>query len=247
MLALCYHNGALGHTVSALLDCCTKEGNKNFPSFDKGKHLHHHKPRSNFYYIKHPIINITRERKLGNKIISSSSFSTAGRMLILLMGMIKTEGRCPEFNSPLFYNQGVGSFGEQIEVLSYTLLNKVCDDASWNLEVDYVLDILNFWYDPESVIKFLQDCDLTPDNSKVFEFCKLVSENNQEYFDTIQKCLKIRDDVINNYVCDIKLNFFETAMCHMLLLEQTSKDYRNILLLKSSPTSTANFIEIFKD
>ena len=48
ILVLCYHNGALGHTVSALIDCCTKEG----PSFVPGENLHHYNTKSLLYQIK---------------------------------------------------------------------------------------------------------------------------------------------------------------------------------------------------
>jgi hypothetical protein len=246
MLVVCYHNGALGHTLTALLDCCTEEGNLGFPSFVKGKHLHNHKPQSTFYCVRHPMVDMDHERKIGNTIISSTSMTTHGRLLILLMGMIKNYKCCPEFNSPVFYNQGNGTFGEQIEVLSYTLQTKV-NHGQWFHDTDVVLDILNFWIDPDAVIKFIHDCGLTPNNLKVLEFCKLVTETNQEYFDTMQKCIKITNDVVDQQSYDINLNFFETAMCHSMLLEKTSKHYQDLLLLKSAPQSTDNFIEIFKD
>ena len=58
MITICYHNGALGNTLGALLASCTKEGGEKFPSFLKGQNLHHFIHSGNLYKIRHPKINL---------------------------------------------------------------------------------------------------------------------------------------------------------------------------------------------
>ena len=248
MLVLCYHNGALGHTVTALMDCCTEEGGAEFPSFVKGKHLHHHRPLSTFYKVRHPIINIADEKASGNTIISSSSFSTFGRLLIILMGLKKWAKAVPEFNSPVLYRQDGATMHEQLEVLSNTLLDKVSTDSGWFTDVDHILDITNFFGNVNGVSAFLSDCGLTPIDNKVESFCRNVAISNQEYVDTVEKCVKISTDILDGKEYNIDLSFFETAMCHMLLMKQTGKRfYQQPRRLQKFPTSTVDYIKLFKD
>jgi hypothetical protein len=246
MLVLCYHNGALGHTVSALLDCCTKEGGQDFPSFVPGKNLHHYNTKSTLYQVKHPDIDVKQEQ-LSNIVASSTSQSIPGRLLVLLMGLEKHTNACPEFNNPIVYKQTGKTFGEQLEILSLTLRDKVTKDSEWFMDTDYQLDIMDFWHNPGNIQIFLVKCGFTPMVTRVNEFCKLVADANSKYFDIIQKCVTLVQDVINNKDYSIDLTFYETAMCHMLLLQQTGKSHIDIKLLNQQPTSTANFIEIFKD
>jgi hypothetical protein len=246
MLILCYHNGALGHTVSALFDCCTKEGGQNFPSFVPDKNLHHYKTKSKLYQVKHPDINVKQEQ-LSNVVVSSTSHSISGRLLILLMGLEKHNNAHPEFNNPIVYKQTGKTFGEQLEILSLTLKDKVTKDSEWLVDTDYQLDIMDFWHNPSEIETCLVKCGFTPVFNRVDEFCKMVANTNSKYFGVIQKCLTIVQDVINNKHYNIDLTFYETAMCHMLLLQQTGKSHIDIKLLNQQPTSTADFIEIFKD
>lgn len=246
MLVLCYHNGALGHTVSALFDSCTKEGRQDFPSFVPGKNLHHYKTKSTLYQVKHPDINVKQEQ-LSNVVVSSTSQSIPGRLLILLMGLEKHNNSRPEFNNPIVYKQTGKTFGEQLEILSLTLKDKVTNNSEWLMDTDYQLDIMDFWHNPSKIEIFLGKCGFTPMFNRVYEFCKLVADTNSKYFDNIQKCVTLVQDVINNKHYNIDLTFYQTAMCHMLLLQQTEKSHIDIKLLTQQPTSTADFIEIFKD
>lgn len=246
MLVLCYHNGALGHTVAALFDCCTKEGRQDFPSFVPDKNLHHYKTKSTLYQIIHPDINVKREQ-LSNVVVSSTSHSILGRLLILLMGLEKHTRDRPEFNNPIMYKQTGNTFGEQLEILSLTLKDKVINNSEWFMDTDYQLDIMNFWHNPNEIEIFLVKCGFTPIFNRVEEFCKLVIATNSKYFDAIQKCVTLAQDVINNKHYSINLTFYETAMCHMLLVQQTGRSHIDIKLLNQQPTSTADFIEIFKD
>jgi hypothetical protein len=248
MLAFCYHNGALGHTVTALMDCCTKEGNAEFPSFVKGNNLHHHYPLSRFYQVKHPDIDMVKERAAGNTIISSSSFSTFGRLLIILMGLKKWKKAIPEFNKPVILRQDGVTIQEQIEVLSNTLLDKVHQSEGWFADADHVLDITSFWNSPAAVSLFLKECGLHPVDEKVEDFCHIVAESNQEYFNTIEKCVKISTDVTDGKEYAVDLDFFETAMCHMLVMQKTNKRfYEQPRRLKFFPTNTVDYIKLFKD
>jgi len=248
MLVLCYHNGALGHTVGALMDCCTEEGTQDFPSFVSGMHLHHHKSDSNFYKVCHPWIDIPKEKQHNNTVISASSYSTFGRLLIVLMGLKKWHKSVPNENSPLLYRQDGDVVQEQIEVLSNTLFDKVSTDTEWYLDVDHVLDITNFWNDPDHVSTFLTRCGLHPVDYKVQRFCQLVANNNQKYFDIIENCVKISNDILEGKVYDTGLDFFESAMCHMLLMKNLGRRfYEQPQRLKCFPASTLDYIKIFKD
>ena len=247
MLVLCYHNGALGHTVGALIDCCTKEGSQEFPSFVLNRNLHQHKSRTGLYRIQHPDIDIDQERRAGNTVISSTSFSKRGRLLIILMGLLKYLGNEPKFNNPVVYKQHGLSFGEQLEILSVTLKDKVLSDHSWHVDTDHQLDITDFWSNPDAVEKFLIDCNLTPVRNLVVRFCDKVTETNAKYFNTIEKCVTLVQAVINNTQYKVDLTFYEAAMCHMLLLCHTGKLHTDIKLMHYLPTSSNDFIEIFKD
>jgi len=248
MLVLCYHNGALGHTVTALMDCCTEEGSSEFPSFVKGKHLHHYLPQSKFYKVSHPIIDIAKEKAAGNTIISSSSFSTFGRLLIILMGLNKWSKAVPEFNAPVVFRQDGTTIQEQLEVLSNTLLDKISTDQWWFTDVDHVLDITNFFGEPNKVSTFLSNCGLHPIDEKVKSFCYAVAVSNQEYVDTIEKCVKISTDILDGKEYNVDLSFYETAMCHMLLMKHTGKRfYEQPHRLQYFPTSTVDYIKLFKD
>jgi len=247
MLVLCYHNGALGHTVSALIDCCTKEGSQEFPSFVPGENLHHYKTKSLLYQIKHPNIDVNYEQQNNNIVVSSTSLTVYGRLLILLMGLLKYNKKLPEFNAPMFFKQTGDTYGEQIEILSLTLKDKIQHTTDWFLDANYHLDIMDFWYNTSNVEKFLVNCGFTPMPKKIEKFCDAVVYTNSKYFDIIQKCVTLVHDVINNKQYNIDLTFYETAMCHMLLLLQTEKSHVDIKLLTCHPTSTADFIEIFKD
>jgi hypothetical protein len=248
MLVLCYHNGALGHTVSALIDSCTKEVGGNFPSFVINKNLHHYIPQSRVYQVKHPYIDIEQERKHNNIVISSSSKSVFGRLLILLMGLLKSNVQTtPGFNAPVVYKQNGTLFGEQLEILSLTLKDKISKEADWYTDVDYQLDVMDFWTNPQGIEKFLLDCNLTPIPVRVLEFCQKVREINAVYFDTVKKCVTITQDVINNKEYNIDLTFYEAAMCHMLLLQHFNKTHNEVKLVQCMPTNTASFIQIFKD
>ncbi len=248
MLVLCYHNGALGHTVTALMDCCTKEGNVEFPSFVKGKNLHHHRPRSTFYKVRHPAIDINKEKAEGNTVISSSSFSTFGRLLIILMGLKKWTDAVPEFNSPVLLRQDGDSKQEQLEVLSNTLLDKVISDNGWFTDVDHVLDIVDFFKRPSQVSEFLARCGLHPIENRVENFCQLVAESNQEYVDTVENCAKITTDILDGKEYSVDLSFFEAAMCHMMLMQRTGKRfYEQPRRLQHFPVSTVDYIKLFKD
>jgi hypothetical protein len=248
MLALCYHNGALGHTVGALMDCCTKEGTQDFPSFVPGMHLHNHISNSKFYKVCHPWIDIPKEKQHNNTVISASSYSTFGRLLIVLMGLKKWNKSVPMENAPVLLRQDGDTVQEQIEVLSNTLFDKVSADIGWYLDVDHVLDITNFWNDSNCVSEFLINCGLHPVDYKVKSFCQLVANSNQKYFDIIENCVKISNDILDGKVYDTGLDFFESAMCHMLLMKSLGKRfYEQPQRLKCFPASTLDYIKIFKD
>jgi hypothetical protein len=200
------------------------------------------------YQVKHPYINIEQERKHNNIVISSSSKSVFGRLLILLMGLLKSNAQTtPEFNTPIVYKQNGTMFGEQLEILSLTLKDKISKEADWYTDVDYQLDVVDFWTNPLGIEKFLLDCNLTPIPVRVLEFCQKVRETNAVYFDTVKKCVTITQDVINNQEYNIDLTFYEAAMCHMLLLQHFDKSHQEIKLVQCTPTNTTSFIQIFKD
>lgn len=247
MVVLCYRNGALGRTVSALFSSCTKEGKSSFPSFIKDQNLHHYEDHKNFYRIEHPIIDLDYERHQGNTVVSSSSRSYFGRLLILFMSFGKWFKQYPELDRPLEFNQGNGPYGNQIEVLAITIADEINSIDRWYLDADYVLDILDFWQSPDQVINFLNKCGFQAENKLVKEFCSQVAETNQNYFDAVDKCHKIVDDVINSKVYPISLTFFEVAVCYALLMLKFNLNASSRKVLLEPPVSTLDFKKIIKD
>ena len=245
MLILCYHNGALGHSVGALLDCCSKEGMKDFPSFVTNQNLHHYQLDSDLYQEVHPVCNVDQERSRGNRVVSSSARTQFGKLLILLMGLKKWVNNIPEFNNPVTYKQYGEGYGDQLEILSLDLQGKVNSDNDWFLNADSVLDITDFWHSPSNISNFISDCNLTPDMDRVKEFCRLVAVANQSYYDSTSRCMDVVGNVIQQKDQLIDLSFYEVAVCHSLLLTHYGRSHIDVKLLKEHPTSTKNLIEIF--
>ena len=144
MLVFCYHSGALGHATMALIETCTKEGNNEFPSFIERQHLHHFIPRGVLYQKKHPECDVYLEQASGNKVACSTSTTYFGRYLIILMGLSKWVGDVPKYNDAVLYNQHGQTYGEQLETLSVTLLDKTQSDSGWYMDCDYKLDIVDY-------------------------------------------------------------------------------------------------------
>jgi len=247
MLVLCYHNGALGHTVSALIECCTKEGGRELPSFVKNQNLHHFEPTHSLHIVDHPLCDILTRRDQGYTVLSSSSRSLQGRLLIITMGLAKWFGRMPEYNQPSLYKQGTGSYGEQLEILAVTLKDKIVSDQDWFLDADIVLDIMSFWTNSKDIVESLYQMGLTPDEQKVETFCHQVMVTNQIYFDTVEKTFEVVEQVINNESVDIELSFLQEAMTCALLMIKNNALHDQTKILLSKPTSTKHFRQIFKE
>lgn len=247
MLVFCYHNGAMGHAAMALIETCTEEGTREFPSFFDQQNLHHFIPQFALYKVKHPECNVSVEQAAGNKVACSTSMSYFGRYLILLMGLKKWIGNIPDYDDPVVYKQLGQTYGEQLEILSVTLKDKVQSDQDWFVNCDYPLDVVDYWQDTEQVLTWLSDLGFKPQRNRVEEFCKLVSNSNRAFYDTVTKCYQIVDDVVLKKVRDIELNFYETAMCHSMLLIHYNVSHIDLKLLHSPPTSTKDFIGILHE
>ena len=244
MLVFCYHNGALGHTTMALIETCTKEGNSEFPSFVNQQNLHHYIPQCDLYQLKHPECNVSAEQALGNKVACSTSTTYFGRYLILLMGLKKWVGGVPDYNNPVEYKQFGQTYGEQVEILSVSLKDKTQSDSDWYVDCDYKLDIIDYWKNPVYVSEWLVQLGFTPVYERVEEFSKLVSASNQLYYDIVIQCQHTVDDVILRKVREVNLSFYETAMCHSMLLRHYNISHIDLKLLHATPTSTSDLIEI---
>jgi hypothetical protein len=247
MVVFCYHNGALGHVTSALIECCTQEGKRDFPFFYQAESLHYYIAEQKLFCIKHPKCDIAQEKKLGNSVISASSFSDFGRYLILLMGLKKWNNKQPEYNHQVTYKQQGDTYGEQLEILSLTLQDKVKLDTDWFVNADYVLDITEYWHNPHGVAEWLTSCGFTPNLDQVKYFCQQVVKTNQVYYNTISKCVEIVDAVTANINQVVDLSFYEIAMCHSMLLSRYKKSHTKIQLLKTPPSSTRDLANIFYD
>jgi hypothetical protein len=246
MLVLCYHNGALGHTTSALIECCTKEGGfREFPSFVMQKNLHHFKKSTSLYRISHPDCDVVGEKLKGNIVISSTSYTVFGRLLIILMGFEKWIGALPDENRSVMFNQFGNSYAEQVEILAKTLLDTVKFNDEWFMNANYKLDILDFWENTDNVVGFLSSCGLTPDKQLTEKFCNLVAKTNDIYFKKIKNCVNVADCVINNIEKDISLSFYETAMVLVILMDHYKITDMN--LLKNKPNNTRDFFNIIKE
>lgn len=244
MLVFCYHNGALGHATMALIETCTREGNVEFPSFFDQQNLHHYVPRYVLFRLKHPDCNVSAEKAQGNKVASSTATTCFGRYLILLMGLKKWVRAEPNYDDPVVYKQFGKSYGEQLEILSITLRDKIQSDLDWYVNCDYKLDIVDYWQNPEHVSAWLAHLGLSPVHKKVEKFCKLVASANQLYYDSVVKCQQIVDDVVLKKEREIKLSFYETAMCHSMLLQHYNISHVDSKLLPEPPTSTNHLIKI---
>ena len=84
----------------------------------------------------------------------------------------------------------------------------------------------------------------TPVPERVEEFSKLVSASNQSYYDIVIQCQHTVDDVILRKVREVNLSFYETAMCHSMLLRHYNISHIDLKLLHATPTSTSHLIEI---
>lgn len=229
----------------ALLECCTKEGNRKFPSFVAGKNLHHFQPRHRWYQPRHPHCNIAEERALGNKTLSCTSRSDHGRFMIVLMGLNKWIGNQPQFNFPVTYKQTGSSYGDQLEILSLTLRDKIYRDSDWLLDADQILDVLDYWKDHDAVIQVVTDCGLTPIPQRVREFCSIASNSNQEFLDKVSTCRDVVNWVIEKKDHALSLDFFQVAICHSMLLQNFGVQHQDVLLFQTHPTHTKDFMEIF--
>jgi hypothetical protein len=228
----------------ALIETCTEEGNNGFPSFIDQQNLHHYIPQSVLYQLKHPECNVLAEQALGNKVACSTSTTYFGRYLILLMGLKKWERDVPDYNDPVVYKQFGQTYGEQLEILSVTLKDKTQSDSDWYTDCDYKLDIVDYWQNPAHVSAWLVHLGFIPIHSRVEEFCKLVAATNQLYYDSVVKCQQIVDDIILKKVRKINLSFYETAMCHSMLLRHYNISHTKLKLLHTPPTNTDHLIRI---
>jgi len=234
----------MGHTTMALIETCTEEGNKQFPSFIDQKNLHHYIPQCVLFRLKHPECNVSAEQASGNKVACSTSMTYFGRYLILLMGLKKWIGDVPDHNDPVVYKQLGQTYGEQLEILSVTLKDKIQSDSDWYVDCDYKLDIVDYWQTPENVFIWLKNLGFTPLRNRVEEFCKLAAGSNQLFYDSVTKCQQVVHSVVSKKAHEINLSFYETAMCHSMLLEHYNVSHVDCKLLHAPPTNTNHLIEI---
>jgi len=247
MLVLCYHNGALGHTVAALLDSCTDE-KREFPLFIENKNLHHYKPTT--ISLRHPHCDVDQELKCGNTVISSTSHSQFGRLLILNLGLNKS----PPYvviteNNYLKFGENIKdsfSYGEKVEIISNTIKDKILSDNDWFSDIPINLDILSFWNDPISVANFISKCGKVPDLQKVNDFCDLVIKTNSKYFNQVTHWFQIVDLILSNKECSLNLSFYDIVMIHSILINKLNLNIQEIKLLTGPPSNTKDFINLIR-
>lgn len=245
MIVLCYHNGALGNTTRALFECCTEEGNSELPSFFTGQNLHHFKPKDKIIHVKHPDCNIDSELKANNTVVSSTSSSLYGRYMILLMGLKKWNSKVPDFNDPSIYSQDGSNFGEQLEILALTLVEKINQKQDWFENACHKIEILDYWNNVDNLYNTIKSCGLSPDYNKIKHFSKLVCNANGAYYNKIKECYKVVELVKEKRKQKISLDFFQSAVCYGLLLQTTKVNHKEVKLINQMPNSTENFIKSF--
>ena len=243
MISLCYHNGALGHCAMALLECCTVEGNGTMPEFHRGKNLHHYKFDEAIVKHCHPDCDVNNEQNNGNLVLSSTSNTAFGRYLIILMGLYKWNNCIPNYNQDVVYDQSGENFGEELETLSLTLKDKIKNN-DWYADSDVCLEILDYWKNTKNIIQVIKQCNLTPIVSQVEMLCDSVVKSNSEYLSKIENCYTIANDVLENKIYTIDVDFLETAIVHGILLDSTGVSHTELKLLTQLPTSTEDFIRI---
>jgi hypothetical protein len=169
-----------------------------------------------------------------------------GRFLILLMALKKWNNDEPEYNHQAVYKQHGSTYGEQLEILSLTLLDKVKLDSDWFVDTHYVLDVLDYWNNVSNVVDWLRNIGLTPIPDRVDIFCQQVAKTNQHYYNIINKCADIVKDTVLGKDYNINLSFYEVAVCHAMLLNHYNKPHTETKLLLTSPTHIHNLRNIFQ-
>lgn len=195
--------------------------------------------------VQHPDCDVKAVQQSGRKVFSASSKSDFGRFLIVLMGLEKWTGKVPEYNNPSLYKQTGSTYGEQLEVLSLTMKDKVYNDADWFVNTDYMLDILDYWHSSERIEQWIHDCGYTPVPELVKDFCRLVAETNQTYYNKIQMCFDAVDKILHGTNSVIDLDFLQVVICHSKLLHMSKQNHQTVKLFTEHPTRTQDFNRLF--
>lgn len=273
MITLIQRGGAGLHTVSALLDFCTVEGNlPGYPVFEAGNNLHtqiktHSKVATEFYdsrmlhvfsddvlykdengkYINLPNRKIEyRNEDITLAPIANDSF---GRILILAMAAGKTKNKKLPPDDLYYDYSNCLSLGDQLEKIAFSLRDDILTDFlgfHGHRYPNYSIDVLWFYHnDYQKIINVIVECGWTPKPEKVKEFCRLVLDFNKKYYKMLDNIINTYNQVIDRNTTECYLNFYEAAAIIGLIAAEYNLDTpEKMKLFESIPTNTKEFIDL---
>ena len=248
MYVISYHNGAMGHTVRALIESCTAQFARPLPEFIKNENLHHYQDSGKIRLSHELVDEIKKKISNDHKIIRIAINNQFARLLVLAMSFGKYFKQFPTENNLILYPQYNNlSLGQQIEIFSMSIVYDEVEEKNKQLNADAIFDIDWFFSNKQKIIDFLHLLGLSVLDVKLDEFLDGIRLVNKSYLELIENCYNIAALVKNNINQQLKIDFFETCLIHFLLVQHYKKSYNHIKLLSTIPDNTQTFIQIFKD
>ena len=274
MIKLIQRGGAGYHTVAALLDYCTVEGNlSGFPDFEPGNNLHSHitnhtQIKTKFYNdtIIHTMTddifytvengryihanNLTPIKYYGeDTTLAPIANNNFGRILILTMGIGKTKNKKLPPDDHQFDYSNCTTLGSKLEKIAFSFRDELIKDFAefhGHRYPNYPIDVMWFYRNEyQKIIDAIVDCGWEPKPDKVKEFCKLVLTFNQKYYTILDNVIKTYNQVINKEVAQCDLTFYETASILALLEAEYNLDSPDkVKFFETIPTTTKEFFEL---
>ena len=247
MIYLIFPHGGLGHTFLGLVNYCTKEGGKNIAELNLSSNNQHHISSKIVTSLNKSGRLITpSEYKWATNLVVSSSNLIKYRILILVMGFLKTDFVSPPSEQNLMFSLHEPSeIGEQIELLAKGLYDVILSTEDWYTNAGKEFDISWYWENTQFIKKFLTELQLTVIADRIDKYSNLIREANQQYYDKVEFYFKVVDSVINKEDRLIELSFYECGIVYALLLNYYKTEIYKNKLLKKIPTNTLDFYNIF--
>jgi len=271
MINLIFRGGAGGHTVSALLDYCTQEGNlPGYPDMISGDNLHsqrlaHEAIKNTFYkdYL-HDVDDAIMYEKLddGNYKIqpqlleydignapSLAPIATDdfGRMLIFAMSLGKCYNKQMPPHDEMIDYSACATMADRLEKVTLILSNQLTmsfEEFHNHPDPTHSLDINWLWTNPDAIAQVIVDCGWTPKTDKIRHFCTLTQEFNQKYFSMISESFAVFQDAVDSRDRPCELTFYQCAVVHALLMKHFGcTGPEDIRLVHRIPTSTVEFLK----
>lgn len=271
MIHLIFRGGAGVHTVSALLDYCTEEGDlPGYPDMVAGDNLHNHRLaheaiKNTFYrdYL-HTVDDATMYEKhhdgsfkiqpymatydIGDEpSLAPIATDDFGRMLIFAMSIGKTHTKKMPPDDEMIDYSACATVVDRLEKVTLMLADQLSlsfEEFHYHPRPTYSLDINWFWTDPDAIAQVIVDCGWRPKMDKIKHFCILTQEFNQKYFSMISESFAVFQDAVNSRARPCRLTFYQCAVVHALLMKHFKcTGPEDIRLIHRIPTSTVEFLK----